>query len=215
MADATTNARAAEFCLVFTDGACSANGSADAAAGYGVAFAGSPGAFAEGEPKRVWGRVPAREFELVDAANPHSGFRPTEAGATPTNNRGEYLAACWGLLGLLRQARRRRLAGDPPAQYELVSDSNIFVRTMTEWLQARRAKGTERDLKNFDLVAIADRLTCALRAEGSPVKFTHERGHQRAPPADAEPRRKILHAGNEQADKLAVMGRMTEGHHQE
>lgn len=208
-----TRAPSRDFCLVFTDGACSSNGSVDAAAGYGIAFLGP--AIGPGEPHRIWGRVPAQEFALADPSDPGAGFAPTDVAATPTNNRGEYLAACWGLLGLLRQARRRRQEGAAPAQYELVSDSNLFIRTITEWLPTRRRKGTERDLKNFDLIVVAEALSNALTAEGCPVKFTHERGHQKAPPESAEPRKKILHMGNDQADRLAVMGKHTEGHHAE
>jgi hypothetical protein len=66
---------------------------------------------------------------------------------------------------------------------EIVSDCNLFIKTMTEWLPNRKLKKTESELKNYDLIQIADVLLSDLRIKtGNRVKLTHINSHKEAPP---------------------------------
>ena len=99
------------------------------------------------------------------------------------------------LLGLLR--------GRALGRVEIISDSEISVKTLLEWLPNRLKKGTERELENFDLVSIAWTLLGRLRSQASVVVLTHTRSHQKAPPADAPSRERFVHRGNKMADQHA------------
>ena len=176
----------------FTDGACKRNGATDAEASYAVYIDSGPLKGVE-----VAGRVPAQEFAFIDEADPVRGFAPVAArAATPTNNRGEYLAWCWVLLLILRGGVR---------QVEIVSDCNLFIQTMEKWLPARRKKGSERELKNYDLVHIGDVLLSQLKASIGPagVKLVHVHSHQKRPPLGACPKAHTRWAGNDKVDKIA------------
>lgn len=182
--------------VAFTDGACKGNGRADAVASYAVWVSSGPlGGVG------LQGTVPPHAYRLVDPADPARGFAPDPAtAATPTNNRGEYLAWCWALLLLLRGGVRGRT--------EVVSDCKLFIMTMEAWLPARRAKGTERALKNYDLIQVADALLGALRAENrfgaGGVRLTHVRSHRPRPRPDAGPRARALWEGNDRVDRMAA-----------
>lgn len=180
--------------MIFADGSCSRNGCPDATAGFGTVFAG--GVVARSE---AWGGAMPREYALVDPADPRRGFATVrDRPPVPcTNNRAEYLALCWGLYGALRAG----LAG----RVELVSDSDICVRTLRDWLPARRAKGKEGELKNLDLVLLADALLGALRAQAAEVVLTHCRGHQPRP-VGGDARAFCIWKGNARADALAARG---------
>lgn len=179
--------------FAFCDGACSRNGQTDAAAGFGVAWAG--GASGGG---RLCGRVEESKYALIDPARPQRGFQARAGPKKPaTNNRGEYLGMCWALYGLLVSGTR--------GTAEVVSDSLLCVKTLTEWLPARRRKGTAHELENFDLVEIAEALLSALRGQAMMVVLTHVRSHQSAP-AEKQGREFLLWKGNSAADSLAARG---------
>ena len=177
--------------LVATDGACSANGKPDARATFAVFFTG--GAL---RGTQVRGVVAPYLYRFRTSGQPARGFEP-DAGtaAAPSNNRGEYLAWCWALLFLLRARMRGRI--------EIVSDCKLFIRTMEEWLPARKARGTECRLKNYDLVAIADALMRALRGQCVSLVLTHTYSHQKAPPKSASARAQMLWRINARADRAA------------
>jgi hypothetical protein len=77
---------------------------------------------------------------------------------------------------------------------------------MEKWLPARRKKGSERELKNYDLVHIGDELLSRLKAGTGPagIKLVHVNSHQVRPPPGAGPKAQILWAGNERVDTIAV-----------
>lgn len=175
---------------VFTDGACLRNGRSDAAASYACYVAAGVSA-----GRVVSGRVPPYEFRMV-SGDPCDGFAADPAkAATPTNNRGEYLAWCHALHLLLADSAKAS-AGK---KAEVVSDCNLFIQTMKVWLPARRKKNTEAELKNYDLVKIGSALLDALRANGVEVVMTHIRSHQKRP-ADAGTVAYENWAGNDRAD---------------
>lgn len=184
-----------EMTYAFTDGSCINNGKPDAEASFAAFILTGPLKKVE-----VAGRVEPHEYELVDPDDLLQGFRPVAgSGAAPTNNRGEYLAWCWVLLLLLRGGVRGRA--------EIISDCNLFIQTMKTWLPARRARGTAEELKNYDLVVIADALLVALREAiacgENGVQLTHVNSHQKKPSAEEGPRAQVLWYGNDRVDRAA------------
>jgi uracil-DNA glycosylase len=182
--------------VAFSDGACIRNGRLDARAGFAAVVAGGQfaGVVVRGEVRpteyelRAAGGADAADWRLCHVAG---GAQP----ATPSNNRGELMGIIYCILVCLR--------GCAVGPVEIVSDSAVAIKTLTEWLPSRLAKNTERELKNFDLVWVAWQLLGALRAQAASVTFTHVHSHRAAPPADAPTREKVLWAGNDTADKHA------------
>lgn len=187
--------------MAFTDGACTANGKKGAAAGYGVVVRGGHC------PAELCGPVPPCEMELVTAAaaaaaaSPCVGASPPQlipksAPAAPSNNRAELLGIIHCMLWLLRHSAAGRI--------RIYSDSKICVMTLLSWLPNRLAKGTERELKNFDLVWASWQLLGQLRELADSVDLVHVRAHQTRPPA-TDPGYPIWE-GNSRADALAGQG---------
>ena len=182
-----------EHSIAFTDGGCVRNGQPDATASFAVYIA--QGVLAGAE---LSGRVQPHAYGFIDDKNPAKGFAPiASTHMTPTNNRGEYLAWCWVLLLFVRIATRGHL--------RIVSDCNLFIRTMLTWLPARRLKGTAHKLKNFDLICIAETLVGLLRARSclgsKAILFEHT--HQKRPPLSASDDAHLVWSGNDRVDGLA------------
>ena len=155
--------------LAFTDGGCIANGKPNAIASYATYIM-----TGHNNQLEVSGIVDSFEYVMIDE-DPLMGFKVTTKPAIPTNNRGEYLAWCWMLLTLLRTHTY--------CAVEIVSDCNLFIKTLTEWLPNRKLKKTEYELKNYDLVHIADILLSELKVRtNNRVKLTHINSHKEAPP---------------------------------
>lgn len=168
--------------VAFTDGSCPLNGKPNAVAGFSTVITGAHFGLSV-----YRGRVQGREYS--------TSFRSDGAPVAPSNNRAELLGIIHCLRILVAVGVRGRV--------EIVSDSNICIQTLLEWLPNRRKKGTAEALKNFDLVVIAERLLAALRKRAAEVVLTHCRGHQPKPPPGAPPRDRFLHRGNELADEHA------------
>jgi ribonuclease HI len=179
--------------FAFTDGSCPLNGRPGARASFAALVTG--GQF--GAAAIVRGEVRPTEYAFVDEGDPERGIRATQAPATPSNNRGELLGIVYAFLALL--------LGRAVGRVEVISDSEISVNTLLNWLPARLKKGTERELKNYDLVMIAWRLLDLLRAQATEVVLTHTRSHQKAPPASAPSRERFIHRGNAMADEHAAL----------
>ena len=171
---------------VFADGGCVGNGGRAPRAAFAAVLAGGP---LVGE-LTLSGPVGNAAYEWGTDGR----LAPSGGMVAPSNNRAELLAIIVGLGAALA------LAGD--SRVEVVSDSLIAVRTLDEWLPARRRLGTESALANFDLVAAAERLLVRARARG-PVVLTHVAGHAPAPAPGAPARARLLHAGNDAADRAA------------
>jgi ribonuclease HI len=114
---------------------------------------------------------------------------------SPSNNRGELLGIIYAMNYFLNEYAYGCI--------EIISDSNISINTLTDWLPTRLANGTEHELKNFDLVMIAWNLLNRLRKQALHVKFTHCKAHQPTP-ADDTPRERFIHMGNGLADYHAT-----------
>jgi ribonuclease HI len=200
--EATPAAPRAAPVVAFSDGACRQNGRPGARASFAAVIRHAGATIA------IRGEVQPALYEFVDAGSPELGVRARPGSAArPSNNRGELLGVIYALLALAA------LAAEPsggPAEpsgetaTELVCDSKITVETLTRWLPGRLAKGTEGQLKNFDLVDIAWRLLGRLRRAG-PVALIHVRSHQPPPPPEAGDRARLLHRGNQDADAQAAL----------
>ena len=181
-----------ESCIAFTDGSCPRNGKPGARASFAALVAG-----AQFGDTTIRGEVRPAGYALVDEDAPERGMRAAGPPVAPSNNRGELLGIIFALAALLR--------GRALGRVEIVSDSEICLKTLLVWLPARLAKGTERELKNFDLVWIAWRLLERLRRRAAAVTLTHTRSHQRPPPRAAPERAHLLHRGNAMADEHAAL----------
>lgn len=175
----------------FSDGACSGNGKAHANATYSAVIIGGHFGYTN-----CCGTVRPFTYEFVDEKNPAKGFRHSETSKQPSNNRGELLGICWALFLLIK--------GWAVGEIELISDSNISVRTLNEWLPGRRKKGTQNDLQNFDLLVIAETYIKMLKNTATKLTIIHTpASHDVAFPSDGTPRQQMIWKGNADADTLA------------
>jgi ribonuclease HI len=136
-----------EHIYVATDGACKDNGGSNARATFAVWIATGPL-----RNTTVSGVVAPFTYKFRDPNVPSKGFETTEIGIQPSNNRGEYLAWCWALLCLLRAHTRGRI--------DIISDCDLFIKTINEWLPVWQSKNTAQSHKNYDLIEIANTLLC-------------------------------------------------------
>lgn len=175
---------------ICTDGSCVDNGAPTAVASFAAACYGGPlsGVL-------LADSISPTEYAFIDPANPAMGIKTVpEKKILPSCNRAELLAIIYALLGVL-------VTGSV-GPVEIVTDSKICLGTLTQWLPNRLAKGTERELKNYDLVEIAWRLVCEVR-KITTLEFTLIKAHQPPPPRAAGERARMLNAGNAAADKSA------------
>jgi uracil-DNA glycosylase len=123
------------------------------AASYGLCFAGGTI-----DDTIASGFVPPFCFKAIDGEN----FRYTTTVCDPSPVRAEYLGGCWALLLALRSGVTGKVL--------VLSDEQIFVKTMTLWYPERLAKDVEMPA-HMDLVRIAWDLYQALLARGCKVSF--------------------------------------------
>jgi ribonuclease HI len=113
----------------------------------------------------------------------------------PSNNRGELLAIIYCLKTLILL----QVLGD----VEIISDSYTSVTMLDVWFKNRLDKGSERDIKNLDLVKIGYALLCELKKICKSVKLIHIRGHQKIT-TDMTLEQSMFISGNNKADLLAT-----------
>ena len=183
--------------IAFCDGGCTGNGKSNACASFATIVV------AQNEIIEIYGKVIDREYLLVS-----DSLQTNNTYVKPSNNRGEMLAIIHTLMELLKHVdtdATAKIASDATAKvasdatFEIISDSQICLNTLLTWLRTRLAKGTEREMKNFDLVMIAWNLY--KRFNGT-CKLTHTRGHLKAP-VSSSTRDKMIFEGNKRVDKLA------------
>lgn len=167
--------------IAFCDGGCTGNGKSNACASFATIVV------AQNEIIEIYGKVIDREYLLVS-----DSLQTNNTYVKPSNNRGEMLAIIHTLMELSKHI-------DTDVTFEIISDSQICLNTLLTWLPTRLAKGTEREMKNFDLVMIAWNLY--KRFNGT-CKLTHTRGHLKAP-VSSSTRDKMIFEGNKRVDKLA------------
>lgn len=172
--------------IALTDGSCPLNGNVNARASFAVILGGGPF-----NKTIIRGEVQPCEYQYDGKVS------PTQARIKASNNRGELMGLIIAFHALIKVCA----LGD----VEVVSDSDISIKTLLEWLPARLSRGTQSELKNLDLVMIAWKLFNMLKAQAHSVTLTHVRSHQKPPPEDASPRDKFIHLGNALADKHASL----------
>ena len=176
----------------FSDGSCPRNGKPNARAAFAAIIIG--GQF---NTTIVRGEVHPFKYEFIDNDHPEYGIKPIIGGSgiMPSNNRGELLGLIYTFLTLIH--------GNSSGSIEIWSDSQICIKTLLQWLPTRLAKGTERELKNYDLIEIAWKLLEMLRKQASKVVITHVRSHQKPPPTTSPDR--FIWDGNNLADQQAAI----------
>lgn len=130
----------------------------------------------------------------------------TEKSIRPSNNRGEYLGLINLMLELIKLRENLIIKGNPPIT--ILSDSLLCIKTLTEWLPNRRRKKTENELKNLDLVFIAESLLKQLQSVTT-INLQHIRSHKQHPNQilNVEPIYNLKYISwelNDIADKLAT-----------
>lgn len=140
--------------VIYTDGACTGNGKAHAAASFATIVGDTY--FAD----TVRGNCYKIEnYTIVpDLAAP-----PVK----PSNNRGELLGIIFGLLAV----RHLFATSD---RITIYTDSNYSIKTLLYYYPARIAKGTQNQLLNPDLLIIGHKLLTELPC----VELVHIKAHQ-------------------------------------
>lgn len=181
----------------FCDGAASGNGRSHAKASYGaviklITF--------DKQTTLAYlnGLVEPKEYEFTNKDNILEGVSSMTKSSQPSNNRGEYLGFINCLVTILRLFPS--LKGRPSVT--IVSDSMLIINTLNVWLPSRRAKGTQNELKNLDLVFIAEHLLNTLK-EITHVTLKHVRSHKKEP-TEKYGYTYINWKGNDIADRLAT-----------
>ena len=178
--------------FAFTDGGCSKNGKKNAVASFSALI----------EGVTVRGIVKPFEYKFVDEKNLEKGICIQNVKVQPSNNRGELLGLVYGFLSLLIEGAC--------GEINVWTDSKICVNTLLTWLPNRLKKGTEKELKNFDLIMIAWKLLNALRNQAIIVNIHHINSHTKEPPLSAPKSEKFIWRGNFLADKNASLA-LSEG----
>ena len=178
--------------FAFTDGGCIKNGKSNAVASFSALIEGAT----------IRGLVKPYEYKFIDENDLERGICNTEVKIVPTNNRGEILGLIYGFLGLLIEGSC--------GEINIWSDSKICVNTLLTWLPNRIKKGTEKELKNYDLVMIAWKLLELLRKQAITVNIHHINSHTKEPPATAKKIDKFVWKGNHMADRNSTIA-LSEG----
>jgi len=95
----------------------------------------------------------------------------TEKSSSQTNNRGELIGIC---LGLLHVKLLKEIFGKLNCVVKIISDSNYSIKTITEYYPKRLLKKTENELLNCDLLYIAHSLN-------NSILWEHIRSHKDKP----------------------------------
>lgn len=120
----------------------------------------------------------------------------------PSNNRGELLGIIYSLLQLLNRGLNEKVDYNT---VEIYTDSLICLKTFNEWLPARRKNNTAHELKNFDLIIIAEYLLDEVKKIYLAVNIIHVKSHQPRPHESEGTRKLFIWLGNQVADKHCSM----------
>lgn len=163
---------------VFTDGACSRNGSKRAVGGTGVFFG-------EGHPE--------------------SKGEPPRPGMKVTNQTMELLAIVRALEALLRMRAQSGVGGSATVHSDSLYSIKCLTVWIHAWRRngwQTAFRGKVKDVKNKDIISEASALMEQCERAGLQVAFKHVRAHMQ-PPADATGQGYAEWFGNARADALA------------
>jgi ribonuclease HI len=191
------------FC--FSDGGCINNGKKNAMGSFSSIFI-------DGVERRIIrGIVYPYKYYLNDenfifdeSGRLNSPLSPLEVLSTdtnvripPSNNRGELLGIIYSFVQLLNSALTADAINNT---VEVYSDSEISVNTFNIWLPDRRKKNTAHQMKNFDLLIIAEYLLDEINKRYKSVKLIHTYSHQDKPLESQGKRKLFIWLGNKFAD---------------
>ena len=196
------------FC--FTDGGCVNNGKKNAKGSFSSIFI-------DGVERRIIrGMVYPYKYYLNDenftfdeSGRLNSALLPTSILLTdtnvriaPSNNRGELLGIIYSFVQLLNSANTVDVSNNT---VEVYSDSEISVKTFNIWLPDRRKKNTAHQMKNLDLLIIAEYLLDELNKKYKLVKLIHTYSHQDRPLESEGKRKLFVWLGNQFADRQCTI----------
>jgi len=186
----------------FSDGGCINNGKKNARASYCSVVI-------DGKKRQIIrGKVKSFKYylndEILDIENnkyidlENLLLTDTRTKITPTNNRGELLGIIYCFAILLNRTINEDVSD---IIVDVYSDSLISVKTFNIWLPNRMKKGTSHEMKNFDLLIIADYLFDEIKKKYKLVNLKHIKSHQVRPCESEGTRALFLWLGNQIADK--------------
>lgn len=165
---------------IYTDGAARDNGKYNVRASYSAVI----------KDKVVNGLVMPNAYTLSDS----NELQITNIKVVPSNNRGELL----GIIHALLEVYNSNID-----DAKIYSDSLISVKTINEWYPNRKRKGTEKELKNLDLIEIIMSLVHKLRQKNIKISFNHINGHVKVTSGLDATQLELIN-GNTLADKYAT-----------
>lgn len=197
----------------FSDGGCINNGKKNAKAAYcGIATDGNEKYIMRGlvEPYKYFLDIEQIQFsdtdtnidthtDTITAINLENLLSVDNTmPIPPSNNRGELL----GLIYCFAQLLNIGLKDDVSKKLiEIYSDSLICIKTFNIWLPNRKKNGTENELKNLDLIIIADYLYSCIKKMYKSVKLIHVKSHQTRPHESKGTKSLFIWLGNNFVDK--------------
>lgn len=198
--------------VIYTDGACSKNGSIDAMGGFGIflsatqVFDGPAKISRKGERMsssdvtynvtniRMEGLAIVSVLALYADAlitNSGSGKGPLDRLNGIDIYRTEHLKVDYGESELATGVKPET------SEIQIVTDSEFWINVIERWMPGWIRKNVLHDKKNPDILLMARYYTELLKQNGVRVVFTHVRSHQRGA--------RTVHAdGNDIADILAT-----------
>ena len=187
----------------FSDGGCTNNGKKNAIASYcAILIDGKTKYIQKGlvKPNKyilILPEVGSHEVGSHAPANFDSIISIDESiKIIPSNNRGELLGIIYCLMQLYLKSTNTDFI---PTTVELYSDSLICIKTLNIWLPFRKKKNTEHELKNFDLIQIADFLLTKIKIKYILITILHVKSHQKKPTTGGN-KSLFIWLGNQLAD---------------
>lgn len=176
-----------DITYIFTDGACTGNGSPNAKASFALQTAGGAlGYF------YISGLVQPFEYTLSSMI---LSYNQTNT-IIPSNNRGELLAIIYALIMVYKSNTINDII--------IVSDSEYSIKSILKYYPNRVKAGTSHELKNLDLLAIAHLLYVIITRSRS-LLFVHvNASHSKPIDLSTATNTEILYyKGNKKADYMA------------
>ena len=182
----------------FSDGGCNNNGKKNAIASYCSMLI-------DGKTRQVLkGLVQPYKYNInfdqsIEDSNTLHPFISIDESIkiSPSNNRGELLGIIYCLAQLYIESIAESIND---TIVELYSDSLICVNTFNKWLPNRRLANTAHEMKNYDLICIAEQLLLKITPKYKSIKLIHVKSHQKRPSGENK-KKLFIWMGNEFVDK--------------
>lgn len=177
------------FC--FSDGGCINNGKKNAKASFCSVFI-------DGKEKKIVNDIVKPYKYYLNDDFEFNLLVDESVKILPSNNRGELLGIIYSLLQLLNRGLCEDVNNNT---VEIYTDSLICVNTFNTWLPNRRKNNTAHELKNYDLIIIAEYLFDKINKMYKSVNIIHVKSHQPKPHESEGTRKLFIWYGNQLADQ--------------